>query len=188
VKAVAANASYPPLLAHMLAGKEFLPLLRTSESEVARHRSAWRELVRALITMPPLDAEMAARFHAKWHVCHHYVRELVDDDRLLLDMLWVWLPRYQGPTQLLYRGENIARLAGGRVGFGWSDEEKTARMFASGLNSVQGGGVVLQTLAPAEAIIAGPSDHSIWLQESEFTLDTRRLGEIVQIQTFPPCD
>jgi hypothetical protein len=183
-----ANASYPPLLAHILAGKEFLPLLRASESEVFRHRSVWRELLRGLIATPPHDAEMAASFHTQWHVCHHFVRELVDDDELLLDMLWVWLPRYQGSARLLYRGENIARLAAGRVGFGWSDDEETARMFARGLNAVQSGGVILQTLAPVEAIIAGPSRHSLWLQENEFTLDTRLLGKIVRGQTFPPCN
>ena len=178
--------NYPPLLSRILRGQEYLSLL--GSPEVERHRSDWRELFRALGSMPPHDADIAARFHTQWHVCHHFIRELVDDDELLLDTLWVWLPRYQGPAVELYRGENLDRLAAGRIGFGWSDKMETARMFASGLNAVGSGGVILRTSAPSNAVIAGPTDHSAnWLGESEFTVDRRRLVEVVQVQRFAPA-
>lgn len=125
------SRAYPPLLDHILRGQEFLPLLTSPELE--RHRSGWRELFRTLPSTAPQDTEIAARFQTQWHVCHHFVRELVDDDELLLDALWVWLPRYQGPAVELYRGENIDRLAARRIGFGWSDEREQRECSRAGL-------------------------------------------------------
>lgn len=55
---------------------------------------------------------------------HFRLRELVDDDELLMEMLWTWLPRYNGPDPLLYRGENIDRLKRGRIGTAWSDKKR----------------------------------------------------------------
>ncbi|MCW5284983.1 hypothetical protein D8B29_00885 [Verminephrobacter eiseniae] len=137
--------------------------------------------------MPPSSAELAERFHTQWHVCHHFLRELVADDDLLLPMLRVWLPRYEGPDMVLYRGENIDRFEAGRIGTAWSDKLETADMFAQGLNAVGKGGVILRTLAPAAAIIAGPSWHSAqWLGESEFTVDSGKLGKIQAVARFKP--
>lgn len=178
------KSSYPPLLSHILDGKEYRPMLRSTD--VARHRVEWRGLVEELVAKPPMDRAMADRFHTQWHVCHHYIRELVDDDAQLMNMLWVWLPRYEGASLTLYRGENIDRLEAGRIGTAWTDKEEKASMFASGLNAVGKGGAILRTPAPAASIIAGPSKHSIYLGESEFTLDTRKLGEITRVRDFGP--
>jgi hypothetical protein len=122
----------------------------------------------------------------QWHVCHHFLRELVDDDDLLIDMLWVWLPRYVGPDLVLYRGENIDRFEAGRIGTAWTGKQATAEMFAGGLNAVGKGGVVLRVTAPSTAIIAGPSKHSLYLGESEFTIDIGKLGAIDTIAHFDP--
>ncbi len=61
------------------------------------------------------------------------MRELVDDDALMLDLARVWLPRYVGPSLTLFRGENINRYEAGRIGSAWSDLEETANTFAGGL-------------------------------------------------------
>lgn len=177
--------AYPPLLRHILSSKEFDPLLRSSDRP--KHQAAWRELIRALTDLPPSSDQLAERFHTQWHVCHHFLRELVDNDDLLIGMLWVWLPRYQGSDLVLYRGENIDRFEAGRIGTAWSDKAETADMFAQGLNAVGKGGVILQTVAPAAAIIAGPSKHSAqWLGENEFTLDTSKLTGVEVIARFKP--
>ena len=104
-----------------------------------------------------------------------------------MDMLWTCLPRYKGPDLLLYRGENIDRLERGRIGTAWSDKEQTAQMFASGWNAMGKGGVIMETIAPADAIIAGPSAHSIYLGEHEFTVDWRRLCTVSHKRYFSPC-
>lgn len=181
----AALSLYPPLLGHILSGKEFGPFLRSSERP--KHEAEWHDLIRDLARLPPSSEKLAERFHTQWHVCHHYLRELVGDDDLLIDMLWVWLPRYQGPDLVLYRGENIDRFETGRIGTAWSDKQETAEMFACGLNAGGGGGVVLRANVPASAIITGPSWHSSqWLGENEFTLDTRKLVGIEAIVRFSP--
>lgn len=177
-------SGYPPLLNHILSGGKFRPLL--DSLDIQRHRSEWSQFIRELITRGPMDRKLADRFHTQWHVCHHYIRSLVSDDELVMDMLWTWLPRYQGPDLVLYRGENIDRLELGSIGTAWSTQEDKARMFASGLNAVGRGGVILETIAPAEAIIAGPSDHSIYLGEHEYTVDWRRLISYSRKCYFPP--
>lgn len=178
-------AGYPPLLSHILNGKEYGPLLKGPN--VDRHREEWGSLMRELTARAPKDCAIADRFHTQWHVSHHYIRDLVDDDKLLMDMLWTWLPRYKGPDLQLYRGENIDRLECGRIGTAWSDKEQTAQMFASGWNAMGKGGVIIETIAPADAIIAGPSAHSIHLGEHEFTVDWRRLSTISRKRYFSPC-
>jgi hypothetical protein len=72
----------------------------------------------------------------------------VDDDNLLMDMLWVWLPRYEGPSLILYRGENIDRFENGKIGSAWTDQEEIAEKFSSALNAEGKGGVILRTNAP----------------------------------------
>jgi len=178
--------SYPRLLSHILEGKEYGPMLKSPDVE--QRRAEWRDLFKSLIACPPKDRAVADSFHTQWHVSHHYIRQLVDDDALLIDMLWVWLPRYNGNSVVLYRGENIDRLECGLLGTAWSDKEQAASLFASGLNAVGKGGVILRTLAPASIIIAGPSKHSIYLGEREFTVDTRKLTEIERIRHFGPCE
>jgi hypothetical protein len=180
----AASSHYPALLERMLLGQEFMPLIRSAER--ARHQAEWRGFLRSLARLPPSSDELAQAFHTQWDVCHHFLRELVNDDELLLDVAWVWLPRYQGPDRDLYRGENIDRFDAGRTGSAWSDKCETAHMFASGLNAVGKGGVILRSTVPASAIISGPSAHSLCLGESEFTVDTRNIGTITTVARFPP--
>jgi hypothetical protein len=180
----AALAAYPPLLRDVLSNMEFGPLIRSPDR--AKHRDEWRQFFSDLTHLPPVSKKLADRFHTKWHVSHHFVRELVEDDGLLLDLLWVWLPRYQGGDLVLYRGENIDRFEAGIVGSAWTDKPETADMFAGGLNAVGKGGVVLQAKVQASAIIAGPSWHSSqWLHENEFTVDIRQLSDIDVIACYP---
>ena len=177
--------AYPPLLRHILLSKEFAPLLRSPDR--LKHRTEWRDLIRALTDLPPSSDQLAERFHTQWDVCHHFLRELVDDDVLLMPMLRVWLPRYDGPDLTLYRGENIDRFEAGRIGMAWSDKQETAEMFARGPNAVSKGGVILRVTATTSAIISGPSWHSSqWLGENEFTLDTGQLAVVTAIARFAP--
>lgn len=183
---LSAPRAYPELLSHVLNGKHYRPML--DSPEVHLHRRDWRRLFADLIACPPRDGEISGRFHEQWHVSHFNIRELVDDDDLVMDALWKWLPGYDGPAMLLYRGENIDRLDAGRIGTAWSDKEETAEMFARGWNAVGRGGVLLRTMAPAEAIIAGPSTHSLYLGEAEFTVDIRKLEEIETVARFQPAN
>lgn len=169
---------------HVLNGGLFNPLLK--DPALPEIREHWRAQLTAAILNPPDTGELWKDFHTQWHVCHHYLRELVDDDDLLFDFMRAWLPKYDGPDLILYRGENIDRFEAGRIGSAWSDKQETAEIFASGLNAIGKGGMVLHASVAASAIIAGPSKHSAeWLGENEFTVDTRRLTCVISVKTFP---
>jgi len=172
------------LLEHVLTDQPFRPLLMSAE--VARHRAEWRTFVAELASSAPSSLEEAERFHEHWHVCHHYLRELVDDEPAVLAMLRVWLPQYAGPDMTLYRGENLDRLEAGRVGIAWTPNIETARIFARGLNAQGKGGAVIRCLVPAAAIVAGPSRHSEHIQEAEFTADPRDL-RVQVLERHPPA-
>lgn len=176
------SKNYRRLLAHLLADRPFHPFIESPDRQA--HQSEWRAFIAAHSSTPPASTREAESFHDHWHVCHHILRELVDDDDAVLDMLWVWLPQYQGPDLCLYRGENADRLNAGRVGLAWTDDAATARTFASGLNAVGAGGALLRASVPASAIISGPSKHSLYLQESEYTVDPRRLDTFTVVETF----
>lgn len=180
------DAAHPPLLQHLLEGIQFGPLLGSPDR--GRHRTDWRRLFVAMINLPPCSPELADQFHNRWHVCHHLVRELVEDDELLLKMLWIWLPRYEGDDLVLFRGENVDRFEKRVLGSAWTDREDVAERFASGLNAVGKGGVVLRAVVSASAIIAGPSRHSKWLGEYEYTVDIRQLKGVDAVATYPAID
>ena len=174
---------YPPLLDHILGRNEYMPFIRSREVE--RHREEWRQCLKDLITCPPKDRDIADRFHRKWHESHHRIRELVADDDLLVEVMWVWLPRYDGPAAVLFRGENVDRFESGRIGTAWTANEETAATFARGLNAEGKGGVLLKIHAAAAAIIAGPSTHSGWLGESEYNVDVRGIDVFEEVRRFP---
>jgi hypothetical protein len=98
----------------------------------------------------------------------------------------VLLPRYTGDNRTVYRGESVDRWLRRNCGFAWSSRIEVARDFARVLNAIEpDGGVLLSTLAPANSIIAGPSEHSQGLGEDEYVIDRRKLVEVVYIETFP---
>lgn len=127
-----------------------------------------------------------SEFATQWFVKGHHIRHHISDDYLLLDALYVLLPPYDGPGVALYRGESFSRWAERAYGSAWSSKEDVARMFAKCLNAMPpGGGVLLFTDAPADAIITGPSEHSVWLQEYEYVVDRRKLRQVAKLACFP---
>ncbi|WP_430231785.1 hypothetical protein [Paraburkholderia tropica] len=84
------------------------------------------------------------------------IREEIGDDKLLVQLLREVLPRYEGPSLTLYRGESAERFHGGRIGLCWTSQRHTAEMFGAGLNAYYpGGGVLLSATVDAVAILSG---------------------------------
>jgi hypothetical protein len=130
--------------------------------------------------------DIRADFHLAWTVRGFRLREALDNDGLLLAALRVLLPAYEGEGLCLFRGEQAGRYAAGKLGFGWTPKRQAAEMFASGLcASYDGGGVLLEATAPAEAIIAGPSAHSGYLGEHEHVVDPSRLTDLRPVAWCP---
>jgi hypothetical protein len=174
----------PELLDEFLAGPDFVALIDSPER--VKHRYRWRQFVNELQVLRPSSAKVVAGFHVQWHVCHHRLRELVNDDGALLDAVLAWLPPYLGGGLTLYRGENSDRFDQGKLGWAWSTQVETATMFAKGLNAVGSGGMLLCAEVDASAIIAGPSTHSMRIDEFEFTVDPRKVSLVDVIARFPP--
>lgn len=57
------------------------------------------------------------------------IREEIGDDKLLVGLLQAVLPRYEGPSMTLYRGESAERFTAGRLGLCWTSQRNTAEIF-----------------------------------------------------------
>ncbi|WP_035853326.1 hypothetical protein [Deefgea rivuli] len=124
--------------------------------------------------------------HMLWTVNGGHLRNKIRDDALILRVLKKTMPGYQGSGLTLYRGEGQHLYEQQKIGFCWSPDIKVASLFASGLNALESGGVLLSAYAPAEAILTGPNDHSaLQMKEFEHTCDPTSLQEIKVLQRFP---
>lgn len=153
--------------------------------------STWRRVVESFVlesTSLPSDLES---FGTYWIEGGHRIREQVADDLLLTQFLRRTLPSYRGGPIALFRGENQDRFSAGSLGFSWTTDPKVATMFASGLNAVGRGGVLITTRLDAPAIISGPNAHSLYLGEQQFTVDPFAVVGIHAVAVFPamqPCN
>lgn len=119
-------------------------------------------------------------FETHWIEAGHHIRSQVNDDEMLCEFLRLALPPYIGTEMVLYRGENADRYKAGNLGLAWTPNRKTAEMFASGLNAINSGGLLLEALFPANAVIAGPNAHSRYLGEMQFTVEPKK-GQNIKI-------
>ena len=161
------------------------PLVEAAVKQVEMER-LWRPAVTAITRLGKPHTTISMKIHSLWTERGHRIREQVLDDGMLLDALRILLPTYNGSGLTLYRGENFDRWKRRSFGFAWTPSKDVARMFARGLNAAHGeGGILLCVDALCEAIIAAPSQHSIYLQEYEYVVDPRQLLRIEPIEQFP---
>lgn len=126
------------------------------------------------------------KIHTLWTVNGGHLRRNIEDDGLVLAVLILALPGYEGDGLTLYRGECRFLYDENKTGFCWSPDVSVASGFAKGLNALElGGGVLLRAYAPASAILAGPNDHSVkQMQEFEYTCNPRLLQDIEIMECF----
>lgn len=123
--------------------------------------------------------------HLLWTVNGGHLRRKIKNDELVLDVLLKYLPPYEGPGHVVYRGECRFLYDEKKIGFSWTREQRVARCFASGLNAIESGGVLLKAFASSEAIISAPNEHSsVQMQEYEYTCNPRLLEDIEVIDLF----
>jgi len=123
--------------------------------------------------------------HTLWTVNGGHIRRKVRNDDLVLSVLMMSLPGYQGDGLTLYRGECRFLYESQNIGFCWSPEIEVASMFARGLNALESGGVLLRAFAPQQAILAGPNRHSSeQMQEFEYTCNPNLLENIEVVGSY----
>lgn len=145
----------------------------------------WNLKAEALLAEHSFSQDFIEAFHTTWTVAGHHIRSQVGDDRMVVKLLRRLLPKYDGPNVRLYRGENLERWREKKVGFCWTRSIETARMFGRGLNATGIGGVLLVCQCSVASIITGPSKHSEYLGEEEFTIDPFGIVGIVVVETYP---
>lgn len=147
----------------------------------------WRSHADLLISGRRLTPDARNQFETHWVEAGHRMREQIGDDVLLVRLLRRTLTPYDGSGELeLFRGENKNRWENRTVGLTWTTDIETARTFARGLNAVRSGGVLLKVRCKPDAIIGGPSNHSKYLGEFQFTVDPFSLNAIMALEFFPP--
>lgn len=150
------------------------------------NENRWRAFTTRVISgEQKFEHDVANSFATYWIEAGHKVREQVADDQLLCVFLRTILPRYEGAPLALYRGENLSRWKAGCIGLAWTKNIGVARMFATGLNAVCTGGVLLKATFDSSAIICGPNAHSVYLGEEQYTVDPTSARELTSIEQFP---
>lgn len=149
-----------------------------------KEQGHWAAYAVTLLSERKLPAETMDQFGTYWIEAGHHMREQIADTRLLVCLLRRLLPPYEGKAIELFRGENRDRWKNGAIGLAWSADAETARMFASGLNAVGSGGVLLKARFEPDAIISGPNAHSNYLGESQFTVDPFAVTTISATEFF----
>lgn len=146
----------------------------------------WREIAQSVVLRHEAPPVTGDDFGTHWIEAGRSIREQVADDKLLCRLLRLALPKYVGATVTLYRGENIGRWRAGSLGLAWTPDLKVARMFGSGLNATETGGVLLRGTFEPPSIISSPSKHSRYLQEEQFTVDPSLARDLKVIEEYPP--
>ena len=150
-----------------------------------KEQGRWGSYVTFLLNEEELTPATIAQFETYWIEAGHHVREQVADDRQLVRLLRHLLPPYEGRSIELFRGENKNRWERKIVGFAWTANSDTARMFGGGLNAVGAGGVLLSARFEPNAIISGSNTHSNYLGENQFTVDPFAETAISAVEFYP---
>ncbi|MDC9496228.1 MULTISPECIES: hypothetical protein [unclassified Pseudoalteromonas] len=125
------------------------------------------------------------KVHLLWTENGGHLRRKLSNDKLLLNVLKLTMPTYSGNGLVLYRGECHFLYQQNKIGFCWTPLQSVAEAFASGLNAIESGGVLLKAYAPTPAILSAPNKHSSdQMGEFEYTCDPNLLENIKTVQFF----
>jgi hypothetical protein len=147
--------------------------------------NGWKRFSIETISNTLLTQDELLELQSYWIESGHKIREQIDNDEILILYLRKIHPPYEGTKKILFRGKNISRWNSMKIGFAWTENIETARMFGRGLNAVNSGGILLRSIVPPNAIICGPNNHSEYLGEHQYTADPFGNIQIEEIESFP---
>lgn len=70
-------------------------------------RNRWVEFIKSIDNAKPVSIAMKNSFHSQWVESGAFIREKINDDSILLKLLTLLLPTYDGDSLVLYRGGKI---------------------------------------------------------------------------------
>jgi hypothetical protein len=166
---------------HILLASKFCQGKYENDIDGEIWRDAFKYMIRNLKQMSIKKSEI----HSLWTVNGGHIRRKIKDDDLVLAVLMRSLPRYSGDGLTLYRGECQFLYKDVKIGFCWTPDMEVATIFASGLNALESGGILLKAYASPSAILAGPNAHSMnRMREFEYTCNPRLLHNIAVVRCF----
>jgi hypothetical protein len=150
---------------------------------------AWRLAMIGVAKLPRVGVDIQAAFVPIW-IEHKMLALTIGDRGVLARALRLLLPGgYSGPPLTLYRGTSNHERRRRLYGFSWTTDATIAQRFAKHwAQPVEGAyceGVVLQTMAPPEAIllVRQPEDH---YDEDEVVVDPYQLSRVKVIERLRP--
>jgi hypothetical protein len=161
-------------------------------ADVEAIRSALSEIGDALLW--PAAAQKVARLGALpleaqtymleyWISSGDTIRDGVNNDLILMKALRVLLPPYRGPDLTLWRGDSFFNRRCRTYGLSWTASKDIAVGFARAQwRTFEGGSVVLETVAPASAIICAPHLLNNDYEEDEYLVDRRLLNQVTVVE------
>jgi hypothetical protein len=164
-------------------------LLVQALDEIDR-RYQWNEAIKAVAGSPRgAPHTFRERLLLLWLANGDSIRGAVSDDLLLIKALRAMLPVYTGPAVKLYRGETFWNRRRRTYGIAWRATAEIARDFAADPihRTTKGGTVLIETVAPANAIICAPAHVNNRYGEQEYLVDRRRLRSVKVIERFAEC-
>lgn len=144
----------------------------------------WRLAMKGVGRLIGVDDAIRDAFLPIWIESKTLARR-VGDKRALAAALRVLLPgSYRGPALRLFRGaqgnEQRCRL----YGFSWTTDFQTARDFAKERQRSPSGGIVLETVAPPEAVLLARKPEAYY-DEFEVVVDPYKLGKATVRERLP---
>jgi len=171
-----------------------------NETTVGGWTVAMRAVARQVQTVSP---EIQQAFLAVW-IESKVLRLYVSDDLALCAAARVLLPSYQGPGVRMFRGASAGERRQRIYGLSWTANVAVAEKFARERQVWRGGSVLLETLAPPEAIICAVDYPEPFTQdeierlrseypniqitdfyeEREYVVDRRHLNDITVVRRY----
>jgi hypothetical protein len=137
----------------------------------------WRLAMKRAGRLPSVSNEIRSAFLEVWIQLKMLPRR-VGDRRLLANALRVLMPcTYRGDPMRVYRGTRAGEHRRRIYGFSWTTHMGVAREFADHWRRMEGGAVVLETVAPADAILLVREEENYY-DEGEIVVDPFRLGQV----------
>jgi hypothetical protein len=140
-----------------------------NERTVGGWTTAIRKFAREVRTVSP---EIQSAFLRVWIESKMLPRR-VGDHQALCDAARVLLPKYRGPAVHLFRGAGALERRRRAYGMCWSADVAAAERFAEEYRVMDGGSVLLETVAPPEAIISAVAYPPPFTQEEIAELKAR---------------
>ena len=119
---------------------------------------AFTRAMRDVAKLPRPSAEFQSWCFQLWLCSGDHLRDLTNGANVLAAGLRVLLPPYTGPALTIYRGDSWFNRCRRTYGLSWTTSIEVARHFASDTmwRTFVGGSVLLETMAPADAIVCAP--------------------------------